>query len=151
MIELRDVTKTYRMGGTVIWALNGINLRIEKGEFLSIVGPSGSGKSTLLNIIGCIDSPSSGEVRLDGQLVSMLNDRALTKIRLNKIGFIFQQFYLIPTLKAQENVELPMKEARLPREERENRAAHLLAQVGLAERAKHIQASSRGGSSRGWP
>ncbi|UCF08530.1 MAG: ABC transporter ATP-binding protein [Thermoplasmata archaeon] len=145
MIELRDVTKAYSMGGSMIWALNGINLRIEEGEFLSIVGPSGSGKSTLLNIIGCIDSPSSGEVHFDGQVVSMLNDRALTKIRLNKIGFIFQQFYLIPTLKAQENVELPMKEAKLPREEREKRAAHLLAQVGLVERAKHYPSQLSGG------
>ena len=104
MIEMRKVTKIYRMGENEIRALAGVTMSIGKGEFVSIVGPSGSGKSTLLNIIGCIDTPTGGEMFLDGQLVSRLNDRALTKIRLHKIGFIFQQFYLIPTLKALENI-----------------------------------------------
>ena len=145
MIEMRKVTKIYRMGENEIRALAGVTMSIGKGEFVSIVGPSGSGKSTLLNIIGCIDTPTGGEMFLDGQLVSRLNDRALTKIRLHKIGFIFQQFYLIPTLKAFENIELPMKEARVPKEERTARTKQLLAQVGLSDREKHYPSQLSGG------
>ncbi len=145
MIELRNVTKIYRMGETDIKALNGVSLMVEKGAFLSIVGPSGSGKSTLLNIIGCIDTPTSGQVFIDGSDVSKLKDRGLTKIRLHKIGFIFQQFYLIPTLKAMENVELPMKEAKVPRDERHKRTKQLLAQVGLQDRGKHYPNQLSGG------
>jgi putative ABC transport system ATP-binding protein len=145
LIEMRNVTKVYRMGENEIRALAGVTMSIGKGEFVSIVGPSGSGKSTLLNIIGCIDTPSGGEMFLDGQLVSQLNDRALTKIRLNKIGFIFQQFYLIPTLKAMENIELPMKEARVPKEKRTARARQLLKQVGLSDREKHYPSQLSGG------
>lgn len=145
MIELVNVTKIYKMGDTEIRALNGVNLSIKKGEFLSIVGPSGSGKSTLLNIIGCIDVPTSGRVILDEEDVSMLNDRQLTKIRLHKIGFIFQQFYLIPTLNAIENVELPMKEAGLNREGRKKRALQLLEHVGLGDRVKHYPNQLSGG------
>lgn len=145
MIELRNVKKIYSLGETRIAALNGVNLSISKGEFVSIVGPSGSGKSTLLNIIGCIDTPSHGEVFIDGELVSKMNDRALTKIRLHKIGFIFQQFYLIPTLKAIENVELPMKEARVGKEERLKRAQYLLSQVDLSDREGHYPSQLSGG------
>lgn len=145
ILELRDVMKIYKMGETEIRALNGVTLNVEKGEFLSIVGPSGSGKSTLLNIIGCIDIPTSGEVFLDGDDVSKLKDRELTKIRLNKIGFIFQQFYLIPTLNARENVELPMKEAKMPREERRKRVSKLLEHVGLGERERHYPNQLSGG------
>jgi putative ABC transport system ATP-binding protein len=145
LLELRDVTKIYKMGETEIKALNGVTLNVEKGEFLSVVGPSGSGKSTLLNIIGCIDTPTSGEVFLEGDDVSKLNDRELTKIRLHKIGFIFQQFYLIPTLNAMENVELPMKEAKLQREERRKRVKQLLENVGLGERERHYPNQLSGG------
>jgi putative ABC transport system ATP-binding protein len=145
LLELRDVTKIYKMGETEIKALNGVTLNVEKGEFLSVVGPSGSGKSTLLNIIGCIDTPTSGEVFFEGDDVSKLNDRELTKIRLHKIGFIFQQFYLIPTLNAMENVELPMKEAKLPREERRKRVKQLLENVGLGERERHYPNQLSGG------
>ncbi len=145
ILELRDVMKIYKMGETEIRALNGVTLNVEKGEFLSIVGPSGSGKSTILNIIGCIDIPTSGEVFLDGDDVSKLKDRELTKIRLHKIGFIFQQFYLIPTLNAMENVELPMKEAKVPREERRKRVRKLLEHVGLEEREKHYPNQLSGG------
>lgn len=145
LLELRDVTKIYKMGEAEIRALNGITLNVTKGEFLSIVGPSGSGKSTLLNIIGCIDTPTSGEVFIDGTDVSKLKDRELTKIRLHKIGFIFQQFYLIPTLNATENVELPMKEAKVPREERRKRVKQLLGQVGLGERERHYPNQLSGG------
>ncbi len=145
MIELRNVAKIYRMGETKIKALNGVTLTVERGEFLSLVGPSGSGKSTVLNIIGCIDTPTSGEVYFDGVDISKLNDRGLTKIRLHKIGFIFQQFYLIPTLNAMENVELPMKEAKVQREERRRRVGQLLEQVGLGQRKKHYPSQLSGG------
>ncbi len=145
MIELRNVAKIYRMGETKIKALNGVTLTVERGEFLSLVGPSGSGKSTVLNIIGCIDTPTSGEVYFDGVDISKLNDKGLTKIRLHKIGFIFQQFYLIPTLNAMENVELPMKEAKVPREERRRRVGQLLEQVGLGQRKKHYPSQLSGG------
>jgi putative ABC transport system ATP-binding protein len=145
MIELSDVTKIYRMGETEIRALNGVNLKVKKGEFLSLVGPSGSGKSTLLNIIGCIDIPTSGLVVFDDEDISRLKDRALTKIRLHKIGFIFQQFYLIPTLNAMENIELPMKEAKVPREERRKRTKDLLRNVGLAKRERHYPNQLSGG------
>jgi putative ABC transport system ATP-binding protein len=145
MLEMIDVVKTYKMGDTEIKALNGINLNIKKGDFISIVGPSGSGKSTLLNIIGCIDVPSSGHVILDGEEVTKLSDRQLTKIRLHKIGFIFQQFYLIPTLNALENVELPMKEAGVSRDERKKRAVQLLNQVELVKRIKHYPNQLSGG------
>lgn len=145
MIELSDVIKIYKMGETEIRALNGVTLSVEKGELLSIVGPSGSGKSTLLNIIGCIDTPTSGEVFFDGEDVSKLKDRELTKIRLHKIGFIFQQFYLIPTLNAYENIDLPMKEARVTRDERQERVKQLLDHVGLGDRGKHYPNQLSGG------
>ena len=145
MIELANVTKIYKMGEDEIKALSGVDLTINSGEFISMVGPSGSGKSTILNIIGCIDTPTSGKVIIDGEDVSSLNDRGLTKIRLNKIGFIFQQFYLIPTLNALENIELPMKEAKIPREKRRKRAISLLSQVGLSERKKHYPSQLSGG------
>jgi putative ABC transport system ATP-binding protein len=145
MIELTNVTKVYDMGENKIRALSGVDLIVDKGEFLSIVGPSGSGKSTLLNIIGCIDTPTSGRVLIDGEDVSKLNDRGLTKIRLHKIGFIFQQFYLIPTLNAMENVELPMKEAKIPREARKKKVQRLLNQVGLGERKGHYPNQLSGG------
>ena len=145
LLELHDVKKIYKMGEKEIRALNGVTLNVKKGEFLSIVGPSGSGKSTLLNIIGCIDTPTSGEVFLDGQDVSKLKDHALTRIRLDKIGFIFQQFYLIPTLNAIENVELPMKEAKVPKEERRKRVKQLLGNVGLEERQRHYPNQLSGG------
>jgi putative ABC transport system ATP-binding protein len=145
VIEMRNVTKIYKMGENEIRALAGITMSIQKGEFVSIVGPSGSGKSTLLNIIGCIDTPTDGQLFIDGQPVSKLSDSALTKIRLNKIGFIFQQFYLIPTLRALENIELPMKEARVPKEERTARARQLLEHVGLSDRQKHYPSQLSGG------
>jgi putative ABC transport system ATP-binding protein len=145
MIELEDVTKVYKIGENEIKALNGVNLKVEKGEFISIVGPSGSGKSTLLNIIGCIDTPTKGKVIIDSEDVSNLGDRGLTKIRLRKIGFIFQQFYLIPTLNALENIELPMKEAKMGRDARRKRALALLDQVGLAERKGHYPSQLSGG------
>jgi putative ABC transport system ATP-binding protein len=140
-----DITKVYEVGETEIRALNGIDLEIMKGQFVSIMGPSGSGKSTLLNVIGCIDTPTSGRLRIMDQEVSRLKDKELTAIRLSTIGFIFQQFYLIPTLNAIENVELPMKEARIPRDDRHRRAAQLLDMVGLSNRISHLPNQLSGG------
>lgn len=145
VIRMSGVSKVYTLGDVSINALDNVDLDVRKGEYLSVVGPSGSGKSTLLNMIGCIDSPSSGSVYLEGRDISHLSDRELTKIRLHKIGFVFQQFYLIPTLNALENVEFPMKEARVPREERRRRASELLEKVGLGNRLRHYPNQLSGG------
>ncbi|RPJ09350.1 MAG: ATP-binding cassette domain-containing protein, partial [Spirochaetaceae bacterium] len=107
-VELEKVKKTYLLGETTVNALNGISLSIQKGEFTAIAGPSGSGKSTVLNLIGCIDSPSDGIVRIDGQDVEHLSDRELTRFRREKIGFIFQSFNLIPVLSVYKNIEFPL-------------------------------------------
>lgn len=108
MIKLKNVIKKYNLGGETIYALNNLNLEIKEGEFVAIMGPSGSGKSTLLNIIGCLDKPDKGEVFIDGVKINNLSDNKLTEIRRDKIGFVFQQFNLIPLLTAVENVELPL-------------------------------------------
>jgi putative ABC transport system ATP-binding protein len=142
---MNNLTKVYEVGETQIRALAGVDLEIPSGEFVSIMGPSGSGKSTLLNVMGCIDTPTSGSLQIMGEEVSKLGDRELTAIRLNTIGFIFQQFYLIPTLNAIENVELPMKEARIPNEERHRRAMELMDMVGLSHRLKHLPNQLSGG------
>jgi putative ABC transport system ATP-binding protein len=144
-VQMRDLTKVYEVGETRIRAINGIDLDIRCGEFLSIMGPSGSGKSTLLNVIGCIDTPTSGSLRIMGDEVSQLSDKELTAIRLSTIGFIFQQFYLIPTLNALENVELPLREARLSRPDRHRRATELLDLVGLTKRLQHLPNQLSGG------
>ena len=128
-----------------VYALRGIDLTINKGEFIAIEGPSGSGKSTLLNLIGCIDTPTKGKIYLSGTDVSALTERELTKIRLRKLGFIFQLFYLIPTLTAQENIELPMREAKVPKIERKARVKDLLQMVGLLKRANHYPNQLSGG------
>ncbi len=145
VVELDNVTKIFEMGETKVIALDKVTMNIRHGELVSIMGPSGSGKSTILNLIGCIDTPSSGTVNIDGQDVSKLSDRELTRIRLRKIGFIFQQFYLIPTLTAIENVELPMKEAGVPKAKRIERAKDLLDLVGLKGRVKHYPNQLSGG------
>lgn len=151
IIHLKDVYKTYLLGrksgtnGTKVEALKKVNLSIGAGDFIAIQGPSGSGKSTLLNLIGGIDTPTKGTVRIGGKDISKLSDRELTKVRLNKIGFIFQLFYLIPTLTAEENIELPMKEAKISREARKARTRHLLKLVGLVNRAKHYPNQLSGG------
>jgi putative ABC transport system ATP-binding protein len=133
------------MGSVTVHALRDINLSIKEGEFIAIEGPSGSGKSTLLNIIGCIDSVTSGNVYISGIDVTNLNERELTKIRLLKIGFIFQLFYLIPTLSGLENIELPMREAKVPRRERKQRVDNLLEMVGLSHRGHHYPNQLSGG------
>lgn len=149
MIELRNVTKTYRVGGEVIYALRNINLKIESGEFVAVMGPSGSGKSTLLNIMGCLDRPDSGEVYIDGIKTSHLEEDKLTEIRRDKIGFVFQQFNLIPLLTALENVELPLifkYRNRLSERERKERALRCLRMAELDERfANHYPNQLSGG------
>ncbi len=134
MIELIDVYKVYKLGLHEVVALRGINLKIEDGEFVAIMGPSGSGKSTLLYLIGCLDKPTRGKVLIDGCDTSKLSDRELTELRRDKIGFIFQQYYLIPTLTALENVELPMVFKGVPKAERVKRAEELLEIVGLGSK-----------------
>jgi putative ABC transport system ATP-binding protein len=145
LVDLSKVSKFYKMGDTTVTALDKLDLMIKGGELLSVMGPSGSGKSTLLNIIGCIDNPTDGKVCIGGRDVSQLKDAELTKIRLTEIGFIFQQFYLIPTLTAYENIELPMREARVPNDERRKRTMELLALVGLKDRDRHYPNQLSGG------
>ena len=134
MISIRDVTKIYRMGQVDVAALNGVSLEIADGEMVAIIGASGSGKSTLMNIIGLLDQPTGGEYLLDGQDVSHYGDNRLADLRGNKLGFVFQEFNLLPRATAQANVELPLVYAG---GKRKQRAREALRKVGLAERAKH--------------
>ncbi len=141
----RDLRKDYPMNGQAVHALRGVSLTVAKGEYVAIVGPSGSGKSTLLQLVGGIDTPSSGSVEILGTRLDTLTDRELTRLRLLRLGFIFQRFHLLPVLSAQENVELPMSEAGVPRTERRRRALELLNYVGLRPRAGHRATQLSGG------
>ncbi len=145
MIRTVELTKTYRMGEIEVPVLRSVNLEINKGDFVAIQGPSGSGKSTLLNMIGCLDHPTSGTVFIDGTDTSTLNDDGQAKIRREKIGFIFQQFNLIHTLSALENVAFPMMFTGVAREKRIERAKELLGTLGLLERARHKPSELSGG------
>jgi len=145
IIELKQVWKTYFMGETPVHALRGINLEVYQGEFLAIQGPSGSGKSTAMNLVGCLDIPTKGEIFLDGQNISSLHESSLAQIRGQKIGFIFQQFNLIETLTALENVMLPMTFQGVPEQERISRAKKLLGQFELSERMHHKPSQLSGG------
>lgn len=145
IIRLVNVWKTYYMGDAVVNALSGVNLTINKGEFVAIMGPSGSGKSTLMNQVGCLDIPSKGEVYLDGQDIAHLTESNLAQIRGQKIGFIFQKFNLIPTLTAKENVMLPMIFQNMGAEEREDRAEAFLKLVNLQDRMDHRPGELSGG------
>lgn len=149
LIEARGVKKDYPLGKTTVHALRGVDLKVEEGELLSIVGPSGCGKTTLLNIIGCIDNPTEGEVKIDGRDVSTLSDKELTDIRLYKIGFIFQTFNLIPVLDVKENIEFPlllMKDKKnIDRNEIAKRVERLIEEVGLKEFVNHKPAELSGG------
>jgi putative ABC transport system ATP-binding protein len=145
MIELKNVHKVYPMGEVSVPALRGINLTIHPGEFVAIMGPSGSGKSTLMQLLGCLDLPSDGVVQLDGKDITTLDEDTLAQIRGKKVGFVFQTFNLIPTLTAQENVELPLFFQGVPREKRRARAAELLRKVGLDGRLHHKPAQLSGG------
>ena len=144
MILLRGVSKTFE-GKRKVTALDGIDLSIAKGEMASLVGPSGSGKSTMLNLIGGLDRPSSGEVELDGQPLSKLSDDDLTRVRRDKIGFIFQFFNLLPTLSCLENVSLPLHLRGWPRKKVEDRARELLDMVKLGARIEHLPDELSGG------
>lgn len=134
LIEIRDLVREYVIGGEVIRALSGVTLTIDHGEFVAIMGPSGSGKSTAMNMIGCLDIPTSGEYVIDGYNISSLSEDQLAELRNHKIGFVFQNFNLLPKTTALENVELPMMYAGVPARERRKRAMEALDRVGLAER-----------------
>jgi len=145
IIRLKDVWKTYTMGENQVHALRGLNLEVEEGEFLSIMGPSGSGKSTAMNMIGCLDIPTTGEIFLDGVNIAHLHESDLAQIRGRKIGFIFQKFNLIPTLSAKENVMLPMIFQGIPEPERHRRGQELLELVDLGDRMDHRPGELSGG------
>ncbi|WP_297966314.1 ABC transporter ATP-binding protein [uncultured Anaerovibrio sp.] len=144
-ISLRGIKKLYKIGDQEVAALNGIDLDIKEGEFAALMGPSGSGKSTLMNILGCLDRPSMGSYKLDGQEVAHLSDDKLAKTRNQKIGFVFQNFNLLSRISALDNVALPLVYAGVDSDEREERAMYFLEQVGLADRADHQPNELSGG------
>ena len=145
LIQLQNVTKTYDSGENAVQALKGIDLRIGRGEFVSIIGPSGSGKSTLMHILGCLDSPSGGRYFLDGEDVAEMSGGALARIRNRKLGFVFQTFNLLPRATILKNAELPLLYAGIDSDERRERARSALDRVGLANRAKHRPGELSGG------
>jgi putative ABC transport system ATP-binding protein len=138
LVELKNVSKIYGLGQAKVRALDGVTLDIEKGEFMSIMGPSGSGKTTLLNVVGCLDRPTSGEVRMGGRDVTQMSAGELNELRLRKLGFVFQTFNLVPTLTALENVEFRLSLAGLNGSEQRRQATKLLELVGLGGRLKHM-------------
>ena len=137
VLETEKLDKFFKLGGREVRALSDVNLQVKRGEFVSVMGPSGSGKTTLLNMLGCLDKPTHGKVVLDGVDVTRVPEKKLYEIRRNKIGFIFQNFNLLPYLNAIENVELPMEGTGKSKDERRNRARELLKMVGLSERGEH--------------
>ena len=145
MIDLQDITKVYQIGDEKVYALNHVTMHIYPREFVSIIGPSGSGKSTLMNIIGCLDTANAGVYRLDGIPIEDYSEKQLAKVRNKKIGFIFQNFNLIPKLSAEENVELPLIYGGVRGSERAELVREALAKVGLTHRAKHLPTELSGG------
>lgn len=145
LIEITHITKRYEMGDNVVMALQDVSLAIREGEYLSIMGPSGSGKSTFMNILGCLDTPSTGEYKFRGVDVSNLDDDDLSAMRNKEIGFVFQNFNLLPKLNAVQNVELPLAYAGVPAAERHERAVRALERVKLAERMHHKPSELSGG------
>jgi len=145
IIRLTGVEKTYDSGDNAVYALRGVSLEVDPGEYIAIMGPSGSGKSTMMHILGCLDVPSTGEYHLAGEAVSTLSSRALARIRNQRIGFVFQSFNLLPRASIQRNVELPMLYAGIGRAERRRRAQEALDRVGLAPRGKHLPSQLSGG------
>jgi putative ABC transport system ATP-binding protein len=145
LIEMRDLTRVYQLGAEEIHALRGIDIVLEQGEYVAIMGPSGSGKSTLMNIIGCLDRPSAGQYILDGTPVESMNDDELAAVRNKKIGFVFQTFNLLARTTALANVELPLVYARIPRLERRRMAEEALTSVGLGDRMGHQPNELSGG------
>ena len=145
IVEAREVHKTYQQMEKPVLALRGISLTVQSGDSIAIVGPSGCGKSTFLHLLGALDSPSSGQVLWHGEPIDGWGEQQKTKLRLEKIGFVFQRFYLLPMLSAQENVELPMREQRLPPKLRADKASHLLDSVSLSDRRSHRPSQLSGG------
>jgi putative ABC transport system ATP-binding protein len=145
VIDLHDVTKTYKTGAFEVQAVRGVTLTIAAGEYVAIMGPSGSGKSTLMHILGCLDPLTTGSYWLAGQDVSRMSDDELAEVRNRRIGFVFQQFNLLPSLAAWRNVELPLCYAGVRRDERRSRATDALARVGLADRVMHRPGELSGG------
>jgi putative ABC transport system ATP-binding protein len=144
-IKTQNLQRHYKMGEETIHALRGVDLVVERGEYVAIMGPSGSGKSTLMNMIGCLDTPDEGEYWLNGQLVSKMHDRELARVRNKEVGFVFQTFNLLPRANALHNVELPLIYAGMRRKERLERATRALEQVGLGGRMGHRPAEMSGG------
>jgi putative ABC transport system ATP-binding protein len=145
IVEAHDITKVFPMPAGPVTAVRGVSLRVERAEYVAIWGPSGCGKSTLMHILGCVDTPSSGELLFEGRNVSSLPDAARSDMRLAKIGFVFQRFFLLPMLTTWENVELPQAELQIGREARRARTAELLEYVGLPHRADHLPWQLSGG------
>lgn len=145
MIDLKDVSKTYKIGKEEMYVLNNVNVRIDEGEFVAIMGPSGSGKSTVMNIIGCLDQATSGTYLFDGEDISHVEDTKLSHLRNSSIGFVFQQFQLLPRLTALRNVELPLIYAGIVKKERQVRAIQALEKVGLEDRMNHLPNALSGG------
>ena len=145
ILQLRDIKRDFKLGAQTIHVLKGINLDIEKNQYLALMGPSGSGKSTLMNLLGCLDTPTYGSYKLNGTDVSSLNDNQLAEIRNKEIGFVFQTFNLLPRSTALENVALPLVYAGMGKQERLERASEVLAQVGLADRMDHKPNQLSGG------
>jgi putative ABC transport system ATP-binding protein len=145
IIETRSLTKTFGSNGVAVRALRGVDLTVERGEFLALIGPSGSGKSTLMAILGCLDKPTSGSYAFDGERVDGLSNAELARIRNHKIGFIFQLYNLLPKASVLRNVELPMLYAGVPRKERRRRATELLEKVGIPEKARALPSALSGG------
>tara|TARA_B100000768_G_scaffold94219_1_gene88077 strand:- start:346 stop:1038 length:693 start_codon:yes stop_codon:yes gene_type:complete len=145
ILQLRDIKRDFKLGAQTVHVLKGINLDIEKNQYLALMGPSGSGKSTLMNLLGCLDTPTYGSYKLNGTDVSSLNDNQLAEIRNTEIGFVFQTFNLLPRSTALENVALPLVYAGMGKQERLERASEVLTQVGLADRMDHRPNQLSGG------
>lgn len=145
MIDLKNIIKIYDMGSVKVQVLNGITMHVGEGDFIAITGPSGSGKSTLMNMVGCLDTPTAGEYYLDGKEISTYNEKQLSKIRNQKIGFIFQKFNLLAKLSALENVELPLIYRGMNQKERKKRSIEALEKVGLDDRMSHKPTELSGG------
>lgn len=145
LVHAQDLCKEYRLGDHVVHAVRNVSVSIDRGEFVAVMGPSGSGKSTLMNLLGCLDTPTGGRYLLDGEDIASLSSRDLARTRTRKIGFVFQNFNLLPRTSALENVELPLKYSRSPRSERRDLALHMLESVGLADRRHHLPTQLSGG------
>lgn len=145
IIKIKDIKRNFALGNEVVYVLKGVELEIQKGEYVALMGPSGSGKSTLMNILGCLDTPTSGHYTLNGKDVSRMDEKSLAEVRNKEIGFVFQTFNLIPRTTALDNVALPMIYAGKSKSERNKRAAEVLAQVGLADRMDHHPNQLSGG------